>query len=59
MIERSYARQSGTDQLAASARRLREKLAEIDAEAAIVDSPAATEPALRRVGGGHGRSQVG
>jgi hypothetical protein len=59
MIERSYARQSGTDQVAASARRLREKLAEIDAEAAIVDSSAATEPALRRVGGGHGRSQVG
>lgn len=59
MIERSYGRHSGTDQLVASARRLREKLAEIDADAAIVKVPDAAAPSLRAIGGSHGRGQVG
>lgn len=58
MIEAFHAPLGGTDQLVASARRLREKLAEIDAEAAIVDRPGAAEPSLGAIGGG-GRVQRG
>lgn len=58
MIERTYARRNAPDELVHSARRLREKLAEIRAEPAIVKAPDA-EPSLGPLGGGAGGVQRG